>query len=595
MANKKISELPVASTLKDIDEFPIIQDATTKRASLTQLKTALGTTGTTGGGTTGGGTTGGGTNTLAVTVAGFNPVTAECNSTLTWDCATKQFVATAQPKFTAPAPKTSIKFLGTCVAGQSAVMAVTNENRIVYWGNDNNIIGSRNTNIAPSNFTSMKLLNNNGINATFEDYLSLDEKLGVSVVDLQYGGYGAMALLSDNTVWLNGEGISIAKNLQVSVPNTLIRSAANFYTRGYFLKVAAPNSAQYSKISYGVSGKKTTAPKLNGMIMTTDGNVYMFGNNMNGMCGVGVTANTLVEIDGNSSKVTNSQIMGQASDIFSGNPETGISYILTKNGTLYGAGYNTQGQLGDNTKVSKNVFTKISDNVKTFAKSPFTTALNTFFIKNDGTIWGCGSNVNQQLASGSAASKTTPVQITNLSLGKFIKIDVTGNTSYISVIAMTEDGKVYTWGSNTHGQCGTGNTTAVNASSPNLVKKTNGTGFGDVLYAQDIIASHNFGTGSCFYIIGKDNMIYAAGFKAWNTSNNASGANGNSSTDFNRFIPFSINIKRDIIKTWNVIDGEFHQGMFLTTGDGYLLYKGDSKALQGSNVLDDLVSFSRVM
>lgn len=568
MANVKISALPAATSALVTDEFPINQGGTTKKLTLDQIKSVIG-----------GGTT---TNTTNVTLSGFDPNTAECDSTLVWDCNLKRFVATKTPQFITPPAKSAIKFLGYASAAWTAVIGVTYDNRIIYWGHDQNTIGNRNKVVAPQNYVRLKLLNNNGTTPTYDDYLSLEANKNVNIVDVQYGRYGMLALLSDNTVWLNGNGGEAKGNWQISSTNPL----ASTYTRGYLLKVQNPSGAKYTKISYGGENDKTY---FNCMLLTDDKNVYVFGSNQNGMCGAGVTAGINVDISNMSSKISNTNIAGKAKDIFSGSGEYGVSYILTDTDQLWAAGYNGEGQLGQNDLVAKNTFVKISDNVKTFAKSPYGCYRNTFFIKTDGTIWGCGNNVTRQLNTGNATAQKVPVQITSVG-ENFVKIEFSsGNAANISVIAMTDQGKVYTWGYNGHGACGNG--TNVVVTTPTLV---NNPKTSQPLLAKDIYASKNYNSGNCFYIIGQDNMIYAAGYRAWTSS---TGVNPSALDQANHrwFYPFSVNIERDAIKNFNVIDVDHHYGMFLTTSDGHLFYKGVSNYNQGSIVTDDITEFSYVM
>lgn len=528
------------------------------------------------------GYTGNRLDTLIVNVSGFDTNTAENDSTLVWDYTLKQFIATKRPNFVSPPAKSAIKFMGTCITGTLAVLAVTYENRIVYWGNDSNIIGGRATNIAPNNYARLKLLNNNGVTPTYEDYLSLEEKADIVVEDVQYGTYGAMVLLSDNTVWLNGDGAECKNNWEIANTDPL----ASTSTRGYFLKVRAPNNALYTKISYGGDNNRVY---FNAMLLTSDKNVYMFGSNMNGMCGVGVAAGTNVDIISAASKVTNVNIAGKAVDIYSGSSELGVSYILTDANELWGAGNNTQGQLGQGDIVSKNSFVRISTNVRTFAKSPYSCLMNTFFIKTDGTIWGCGNNALKQLTGTTTTTQKSPVQITTTAQGNFVKIGVSGGTAaYITIIAMTDAGKVYTWGYNADGACGNGTLVAV--TTPTLV---NNPKTGQPLLGYDIIASRNTTNGNCFYVVGRDNMLYAAGYRAWtNTTNTPDVA---SSISFSKFYPFNLNIKRDNIVNFSIIDGADHYGLYTTTTDGHLFYKGISSNLQGSSVADNINGFAYVM
>lgn len=549
MANVKISGLPQTTSLTNNDEFPINQSGITKRTTISQLISAinLNSTGD------------------KVSLPDFDPNTAECDVTLVWDCNLKKWVSTKQPKFDSPPASTAIKFLGKSKAPPYTVMAVTTENRVVYWGHDEGIIGGRNRVVAPNNYVRMKFINNNGINPTHEDYLVLNPTL--KILDLHYGRYGAMVLLSDGTVWINGHGPSIKTYLQISQTHNLVSS----YTNGYFLRVNIPTGVKVTKIYY--SGDNDT--NNNSYICLTDTkDVYVFGNNTYGSCGVGVAAGTIVS----PTKVTNSEIVGKAIDVYAGRAEVGLNLILTEDGKLFGAGYNGYGQLGQGNTTNQTSYVKIDTNVKYIPKNNmWLTHYTVLYIKNDGTIWGAGYSGYYQLGT-PTTNATTPRQVTQTSLGNFVKI-VTSSLQTNTIIAMTDDGKVYTWGVNTHGQIGNGNTT--HQQTPYLVSN---------ILADDIFASQNYGNGNCSIIKAKNNMLYASGYRSFTNSF----ANSNTATQTS-FMPYSINLIKDRILDIQLIGFDYHYGTFLTTTDGHLFYCGYAAHSQGSIYGDTITEFSYVM
>ncbi len=83
-------------------------------------------------------------------------------------------------------------------------------------------------------------------------------------------------------------------------------------------------------------------------------------------------------------------------------------------------------------------------------------------LKEDGTVWGFGSNVNKQLGDATMNEQTyttrpTPIYITEDEMMTNIKMIGTGE---LHSAALTIDGEVYTWGDNTRGQLGDGTTVA---------------------------------------------------------------------------------------------------------------------------------------
>ena len=121
-------------------------------------------------------------------------------------------------------------------------------------------------------------------------------------------------------------------------------------------------------------------------------------------------------------------------------------------------GYNAQGQLGDNSIVYK------SSPVQTIAggtnwKQVSCGVTHTAAIKTDGTLWLCGYNSYGQLGDNSIVNKSSPVQT------------IAGGTNWKSVAcggnhtaAIKTDGTLWLWGSNSYGQLG--DNSIVNKSSP---------------------------------------------------------------------------------------------------------------------------------
>ena len=78
----------------------------------------------------------------------------------------------------------------------------------------------------------------------------------------------------------------------------------------------------------------------------------------------------------------------------------------------------------------------------------------TITLKSDGTVWTFGSNTNGELGLGDNLYKNAPKQVELLKEKIVEQISVGNNHA----IVLTQDGEVYTWGLNTNGQLGIGNT-----------------------------------------------------------------------------------------------------------------------------------------
>lgn len=134
------------------------------------------------------------------------------------------------------------------------------------------------------------------------------------------------------------------------------------------------------------------------------------------------------------------------------------SVALRSDRTVYSWGVNDKGQLGVG-----QIFTHpcqcaitplktlvISDVVQISAGTEFTIAL-----KADGTVWGWGTNTSGQLGNGSTAmSQTLPAQIGVGVAGFNNIIAISAGESH--AMALRSDGTVWVWGSNDWGQVGNG-------------------------------------------------------------------------------------------------------------------------------------------
>lgn len=125
--------------------------------------------------------------------------------------------------------------------------------------------------------------------------------------------------------------------------------------------------------------------------------------------------------------------------------------------TLWVWGYNSNGQLGDNTVVSKSSPVQI-DPTETWLKVACGYAHTAAIKKTTGELYLWGFNNVGQLGDNTVVSKSSPIQLaasvewTHIACGQN------------STAAIRKDGALYLWGNNDYGQLG--NNTVVNTSSP---------------------------------------------------------------------------------------------------------------------------------
>lgn len=89
---------------------------------------------------------------------------------------------------------------------------------------------------------------------------------------------------------------------------------------------------------------------------------------------------------------------------------------------------------------------------------------NSFFIKNDGTLWGTGNNTDGQLGDGTNINKTTLTKLNNDN--DWAKLSISKGSSNMHVIALKENGSLWAWGTS---GAGLGNNTTEPSNIPILI------------------------------------------------------------------------------------------------------------------------------
>ncbi|BCW64177.1 hypothetical protein StoSoilB22_31500 [Arthrobacter sp. StoSoilB22] len=123
----------------------------------------------------------------------------------------------------------------------------------------------------------------------------------------------------------------------------------------------------------------------------------------------------------------------------------GSGYASKSDGTAWSWGTNDFGQLGNGTVVDWSQPHPMQpeqipglENVKAVAAGTYTG----YALKNDGTVWGWGSNISGSVGDGTMIPRRSPVQV--LGLTNVIAISASQDTAY----ALKSDGSVWGWGFN---------------------------------------------------------------------------------------------------------------------------------------------------
>ena len=173
------------------------------------------------------------------------------------------------------------------------------------------------------------------------------------------------------------------------------------------------------------------------------------------------------------------------------------TFAIQADGSLWAWGANEWGQLGDGTTEHRNTPVRIMDNVASVSALNQTTAA----IQTDGSLWMWGRNNSfGVLGDGTTNHRSEPVKI----LDNVVSLETSGN----SLFAILADGSLWAWGQNTEGQLGNG--TADNRHSPVRIKE-------NVVYVRPM--------GPITYAIQADGSLWAWG------QNNRTGRLGDGTTE----------------------------------------------------------------
>ena len=126
--------------------------------------------------------------------------------------------------------------------------------------------------------------------------------------------------------------------------------------------------------------------------------------------------------------------------------------FLASNGDVYGAGSNTEGQLGDSVTTSSNTPTLIASEVIDID----TGYKHSLFLKSDGSLWGSGYNAFGSLGNGTTTNLTT--------ITKLIRTDVSRiSVGSVHTLIVKKDGSLWGTGRNEFGELGLGHNDQVNS------------------------------------------------------------------------------------------------------------------------------------
>lgn len=284
------------------------------------------------------------------------------------------------------------------------------------------------------------------------------------------GGSHSLALKGDGTLWAWGEnaygqlgdGSTTDRTTPVQVLTGVVAvSAGQWHTLA--LKTDGTLWA-WGRNANGQLGDGTTSDRatpvpvsLSGVAalqggryhsvaLTNDGTVWCWGGNANGQLGNGGTGGDISTPD----RVSG---LSGVTGIASGSDHT---LALRGDGTLWGWGRNNHGQLGDGAKTDSPVPVAAAAGFTGVAGLSLGSD-HSAVLREDGTVWGWGSNLSGQMGVGSLSDFTAPVQ----AAGVEGAVQVVAGGGF--TLALDGAGKVQGWGDNAAGELGFASASAYNA------------------------------------------------------------------------------------------------------------------------------------
>ncbi len=246
-------------------------------------------------------------------------------------------------------------------------------------------------------------------------------------------------------------------------------SGVTFAMRGDQFRCTVANSqgsvtttAAQLSLAGTVSTARVAASALHSMILRSDGTVWGMGHNSSGQVGSGTSGGNVL---------TPVQIATQGQWIAAGSSH---SLFGKSDGTLWGVGSNNYGQLGGSRSSGYVSPVQVLSDVSAAAGGD----RHSVFTKSNGTLWTMGDNDYGQLGVGNNSQQTGPLQI---STGA-----VRGSAGSSFTLFVKSDGTLWGMGVNDWGQLGDGVADTIRRKVPVQALTTNvasvAAGYGHTLF-----------------------------------------------------------------------------------------------------------------
>ncbi|MBF9236073.1 cell wall anchor protein [Hymenobacter sp. BT683] len=226
--------------------------------------------------------------------------------------------------------------------------------------------------------------------------------------------------------------------------------------------LSSPAPVQVRPPAPGTGWSQVAMGTSHTLALTTDGRIQAWGGNRDGQLGDGTASAHTTPV---AVALPEAAAQAQWKQIAAG---TSHSLALTTDGQLYAWGNNDEGQLGNGSSLDSP--TPVAVSLPTSAANTTWAQIaagndHTLALTTDGRLFAWGNNQYGQLGDGSNHDALYPVAV-----GMTKKLSRL-RWSYVAAgrfhtLAITDDGRIYTWGSNRFGQLGEEHDTQHNLPEP---------------------------------------------------------------------------------------------------------------------------------
>jgi alpha-tubulin suppressor-like RCC1 family protein len=225
----------------------------------------------------------------------------------------------------------------------------------------------------------------------------------------------------------------------------------------------SPVAVTDSGVIAGESLVKLAAGTSHSLALAASGRIFAWGDNTSGRLGNGSTTASNVPVEVNA----NGLLAGKTVAAISAGGSHSLT--LTSDGKVAAWGSNSSGQLGSGGSSSGSA-TPVAVSISGALAGKTVTAIaagqaHSVALLSDGTLTAWGLNSSGQLGTGTTTTATLPVEVlANGALASKTVVGIAAGSGH--TLALTADGRVYSWGSNQYGQLGIGSSFPSSSNSP---------------------------------------------------------------------------------------------------------------------------------